>query len=392
VPHVVDERPVAPAETGHGGLGGQRRWALRILLPALTLGVVTCLVLLATGALNLLPVTSSPSTRPAAVTDGGTGVVRVFTSTGQVRRGPSFPEVNGIADGLGGVWVTTGNVEQKHVLYTVDPATSRVVGRVQLPSRLVINPNDVAIGSGAVWAAVGASVYRIEPLSALSGAIVTHAFAALPPGGVVGDLVVDAGALWVTDTTSGKVYRFAVSTGRLEAAVTVGSTAGAMAVGDGGVWVADADAHTVSRISVTHNRVDSVLTFPGPPNHIAASDDGLWVTDGAGRVAAALNGDRGRIITLPVGAEPTGLAAFGDTVWVASTANGTLSRIDARRPAVVATVRVGARPYAVAADRQGAWVALLGQPPKMHASSPSARVPVWLLRLCGGTGAVRHPA
>jgi YVTN family beta-propeller protein len=387
VPHVVDERPAAPAETGHGGLGGQRRWALRILLPALTLGVVTCLVLLATGALNSLPVTLSPSTRPAAVTDGGTGVVRVFTSTGQVRSGPSFPEVNGIADGLGGVWVTTGNVEQQHVLYTVDPATSRVVGRVELPSRLVINPNDVAIGSGAVWAAVGASIYRIEPLSALSGAIVTRAFAALPPGGVVGDLVVDAGALWVTDTTSGKVYRFAASTGRLEAAVTVGSTAGAMTVGDRGVWVADADAHTVSRISVTHNRVDSVLTFPGPPNHIAASDNGLWVTDGTGSVAAALNGDRGRIVTVPVGAEPTGLAAVGDTVWVASTGNGTLSRIDARRPAVVATVRVGARPYAVAADRQGAWVALLGQPPKMHASSgssPSARVPVWLLRLCGG--------
>ena len=81
------------------------------------------------------------------------------------------------------------------------------------------------------------------------------------------------------------------------------------------------------------------------------------------------------------------MAAFGDTVWVASTANGTLSRIDARLPAVVATVRVGVRPYAVAADRQGAWVALLGQPPKMHASSgssPSARVPVWLMRLCGG--------
>jgi YVTN family beta-propeller protein len=157
-----------------------------------------------------------------------------------------------------------------------------------------------------------------------------------------------------------------------------------MAVGDGGVWVADVDAHTVSRISVTGNRVDKVLTFPGPPNHIAATGNGLWVTDGTGDVAAALNGDRGRIVTVPVGGEPTGLTAVGNTVWVASTANGTLSRIDARRPAVVATVRVGARPYAVAADRQGAWVALLGQPVMDSLSRASlSQLPGWLLALCG---------
>jgi YVTN family beta-propeller protein len=385
VPPVVDERP-APAEAveaGRGRPGRQRRWHLRLLLPTLALGVVACVFVLATGAFN-----SSPATQAATVAPGGTGVVRVLASTGQVRAGPSFAELNGIADGLGGVWVTGGYGRQNHLLYAVDPATGRVVGRVGLPSRVVINPNDVALGAGAVWAAVGAGVYRVEPVSALTGTVVTRAFAALPPGGLIGDLVVDDGALWVTDTTSGKVYRFAASTGRLEAVVPVGSTAGAMAVGDGGVWVADPDAHTVSRISVTGNRVDEILTFPGPPDHIAATGNGLWVTDGTGDVAAALNSGRGRIVTVPVGAGPTGLAAAGDTVWVASTASGTLSRIDARRPAVVATVRVGARPYAVAADRQGAWVAVLGQPPDMHASpgsSPSLpQEPAWLLRLCGG--------
>jgi hypothetical protein len=387
VPPIVDERP-APAEVveaGHGGPGRQRRWQLWLLLFALALGVVACLVVLATGAPYSLSVISSPSTQAAVVAPGGTGVVRVLASSGQVRAGASFAELNGIADGLGGVWVTGGYARQNHILYAVDPATGRVIGKVELPSRAVINPNDVAVGAGAVWAAVGASVYRVEPLSALSGAaVVTRAFAAFPPGGVIGDLVVNAGALWVSDATHGKVYRFAASTGRVEAVIPVGSTAGAMAVGDGGVWVADVDTHTVSRISVTGNRVDTVLTFPGPPNHIAATDNGVWVTDGTGAVAAALNGDRGRILTLPVGAGPTGLAAAGDTVWVASTADGTLSRIDARRPAVVATVRVGVRPYAVAADRQGAWVAVLGQPvmDSLNRASLSG-LPEWLLRLCG---------
>ena len=380
--HIVDERPVAPVAAGEAvgvGHGGQRRW-LRLLLPALAFGVVACLVVLVTGALN-----SSPAARPATVASGGTGVVRVLASTGQVRAGPSFAELNGIADGLGGLWVTDGNVRQNHVLSVVNPATGRVVGQVELPSRLVINPNDVAVGSGAVWVAVGSRVYRVEPVSALSGAaVVTRAFAALPPGSVAGDLVVDAGALWVSDTTHGKVYRFAASTGRLDAVVPVGGTAGAMAVGDGGVWVADVESHTVSRISVADNRIEKVLTFPGPPYHIAATGNGLWVTDGTGDVAAALNGDRGRIRTVPVGAGPTGLAAVGDTVWVASTASGTLSRIDARRAAVVATVRVGTRPYAVAADRQGAWVAVLGQPMMDTLSRASlSQLPEWLRRLCG---------
>jgi YVTN family beta-propeller protein len=387
VPYIVDERPTAPAGASHGGLARQRRWRLRFLLSALGLGIVACLVVLATGALNSLSPVPSPSARSVAVTPGGTGVVHVLASTGQVRAGASFAELNGIADGLGGVWVTGGYARQNHILYAVDPASGRVVGKVELPSRVVINPNDVAIGGGAVWAAVGASVYRVQPVSALSGAaVVTRAFAALPPDGVIGDLVVDAGALWVSDTTHGKVYRFAASTGRLEAVVPVGGTAGAMAVGDGGVWVADVESHTVSRISVTDNRVDSVLTFPGPPNHIAATGNGLWVTDGTGDVAAALNGDHGRIRTVPVGAGPTGLAAAGDTVWVASTASGTLSRIDARHPAVVATVRVGVRPYAVAADRQGAWVAVLGQPvmdAPPGSSGSLAQEPAWLLRLCG---------
>lgn len=384
MPHIVDERPVAPAGAGEAGPGGRRRWHLW-LLPALALGVAACVAVLATGALDSL---SSPAAPPATVAAGGTGVVRVLAATGQVRAGAGFAEVNGIADGLGGLWVTAGKGRQDHILYAVNPATGRVFGQVDLPSRVVINPNDVAVGAGAVWVAVGASVYRVEPGGALVGGTVTRAFAALPPGDVIGDLVVDAGALWVTDTARGQVYRFAVSTGRREAVIAVGATAGAMAVGDGGVWVADVDARTVSRISVTDNRVDSVLTFPGAPSHIAATGDGLWATDGTGRVAAALNGDGGRILTVPVGAQATGLAATGDTVWVASTADGTLSRIDARRPAVVATMHVGTRPYAVAADRQGAWVAVLGQPvmdaPPGLSSAPGGGELAWQQRLCGG--------
>ena len=392
-----DGQPGQPGPPGQAGGSGLHRWHRWILLPALILGVAACLVGLSVRWLPAGPPATVTPARHAAASGAVTGVVHVAPSTNQVRGNLAFPEVNGIADGLGRLWLTGGDSGENHVVYAVNPASSRVDARVDLPSRLVINPNDIATGSGAVWAAVGTRIYRIAPAStgAASGGAASEAaraFAALPPGGLIGDLVVDAGAVWATDATSGKVYRFSASTGRLQAVVTVGVTAGALAVGDGGVWVADGDAHTVSRISVTRNRVDSVLTVPGVPGGMAASAHGLWVTDGAAGVVTFLGGPSGRRLAVPVGGEPTGIAVSGDTVWVASTARGTLSRIDARRHVVVATVPVGARPYAVAADRRGVWVTVLGKPVMMHtspgSSSPSrggghAAWQTWLERLCG---------
>jgi len=386
VPRVADRRGAASGELGESGPGGKRRRRHWLLPSALAAGAIGCAAALAAGAGGFHWITSS-SAAPNSTLAGGLGVVRVIPSTRQVRAGPRFQAVNGIADGLGSLWLTGGEAAQDHLLYAVDSVTGRLNATVSFPSLSVINPNDVAVGSGAVWVAVGASVYRVGPGTTLAGNRVTRAFAALPRGRLIGDIAVDAGAVWVTDITRGRVYRFAATTGRLEAVVAIGATAGALAVGDGGVWVANGDAHTVSRISVTGNRVNLVVTVPGVPSHLAASESGLWVTDGTNSVVNLPEADFGRVLTVPVGRGPTGVAAIGDTVWVANTGDGTLSRIDARRHVVVATVRVGVRPYAVAADWQSVWVAVLGKPMPMHASftgapSPAAQL-AWLQQFCG---------
>jgi YVTN family beta-propeller protein len=321
-----------------------------------------------------------------APTRGTPGVARVLAETDQVRAGPAFAEVNGLADGLGTLWLTGGDATEVHALYSVNLVNSRGDGQAVLPSRLVMNPGDLAVGSGTVWVAVGGSVYRVDPVVAFTGGQVTRAFATLPGRGLVGDVAAAAGSVWLTDTANGRVYRFADASGRLEATVPVGVTAGAMAVGDGGIWVADADAHTVSRISVTGDRVNRTVTVPGVPNDIAASAGAVWVTNGTGGSVTSFSGPSGRAVTIRVGREPTGVAAAGDTVWVANTGDGTLSRISARRHVVVATVPVGSRPYAVAADRQGVWVALLGRP-VMTAHAPGGRSPAaWQPPLCGSSG------
>jgi YVTN family beta-propeller protein len=382
--HAVDQRKVAPDKAAGPGPAGPRRWRYRLLVPALALVVIAGAAGLYLAAALSLPTGSSSG---AALAADSAGVVHVLSPTGKVRPGPSFPELNGIADGPDGLWLTGGMAGQNHVLFAVDPLTSRVIVRVDLPSRLVINPNDLAVGSGAVWVAVGASLYRVEPGSTAAQA--TRAFAALPGGGLIGGVAVGGGSVWASDTTRGRVYRFAASTGRLQSVIRAGDTAGDMAVADGSVWVADADARTVSRISEAGNRVESVVSLPGVPGQIAASQDGLWVTLGTRGAVAFVGAASGRVLSVPIGGDITGVAAAGDTVWVANTANGTVSRIDARRHAVVATVPVGLRPYALAADQHGVWVALLGRAVMMHTpsgpagSSATSKLLAWAEELCG---------
>jgi hypothetical protein len=350
-------------------------WLRSGLVAVLALGAAGCVLVLA----GRLPSGAAPAgTRPA---DGGAGLVRVLPAGDRVLSGPRLPEVNGLASGMGGIWVTGGTATRSHLLYAVNPATSRIGGIVTMPSRLVINPGDVAAGAGAVWVADGASLYRIAP--GLTGPTMPRLFATLPHGGLIGDVVTAGGAVWLDDTTDGTVGRYAATTGRLRAAVTIGHTAGMMTAGDGGLWVADPDAHTVSRISLTRNRVNTVVTLPGPPTHLATAGDGLWITDGTGRVNTV--GPAGRIRTVRVGGQATGLAAANGSVWVASTATGTLSRINPRRDTVMATINVGERAYAVAATPQAIWVAVLGQSAMMHTPAPGSATgtPGWLLRLCG---------
>ncbi|HEY9244977.1 MAG TPA: hypothetical protein VIP48_23510 [Streptosporangiaceae bacterium] len=357
------------------------RWLRRGLLVLLALGAAGCVIALAS---RLPPGLALAGTHRAA---GGAGLVRVLPAGGRVLAGPRLPGVNSLASGLDSLWLTGGTPRHSHVLYAVDPATGRIEDRTILPSRLVINPGDVAASAGAVWVADGASLYRIVP--GQSGPAVTRPFATLPRGGLIGDVVTSPGAVWVDDTTRGTVYRYpagrrTVATGRPGPAISIGRTAGVMAAGDGGVWVADPDTSTVSRISLARGRVDAVVPTPGPVTHLTAAGHRLWVTGGTDGVTVV--GAGGHTRTIPVGGEPTGLAAGAGSVWVASTGAGTLTRIDPGRDTVTATVRVGERPYAVAASPRAIWVAVLGQPVMRHppaAHGTASSTIAWLLRLCG---------
>ena len=167
------------------------RWLRRGLLAAAALGAAGCVLVLAGG----LP--GGPATAGTGPADGGAGLVRVLPAGDRVLSGPRLPEVNGLASGMDGIWLTGGTATRSHLLYAVNPATGRISATVSLPSRLVINPGDVAVGAGAVWVADGASLYRVVP--GLTGQALTRPFATLPRGGLIGDVVTAAGAVWVDE-------------------------------------------------------------------------------------------------------------------------------------------------------------------------------------------------
>lgn len=360
-------------------MSADARWLCGGLLALLALGAAGCVAALA----GLLPSLAAAGTHRAVAS---AGLVRVLPAGDRVLSGPRMPDVNSLASGLDSLWLTGGTARHSHVLYAVNPATGRIEDSTTLPSRLVVNPGDVAVSARAVWVAVGASLYRIVPGE--SGSAVTRPFATLPHGGLIGDVVTSPGAVWVDDTTRGTVYRYpagrrTAATGRPDSAITIGRTAGAMAVGDGGVWVADPDTRTMSRISPARDRVNEVVSTPGPATHLTTASHRLWITDGSDGVTVV--GAGGHTRTIPVGGVPTGLATGAGSVWVASTAAGTLTRVNPGRETVTATVRVGERPYAVAASPQAIWVAVLGRPVMMRVPAHAAASSTigWLLRLCG---------
>jgi YVTN family beta-propeller protein len=68
----------------------------------------------------------------------------------------------GLASGLGSIWAVIGGQGMPGILARIDPQTNRVVGRVNLPQNTGLIP-DVAVAAGAVWVTDYDRLLRIQP-------------------------------------------------------------------------------------------------------------------------------------------------------------------------------------------------------------------------------------
>jgi YVTN family beta-propeller protein len=193
----------------------------------------------------------------AAKSIRGSFVLRIRPSTGSVLstvalRGAAinpesqFRDVRSVAAGERGVWALQGGT-----IFRIDPATARITGRVNLPSREVAQ---VGAGNGAVWALVlspttGNQLVRVDPRTLR----VTSRIRAPRIRGSAsaevsfsGDFALGDGDLWWNGGAAGTVWRVDPGSGRIESTIRItrpllsfaDSHPHGIAAGAGGVWVA----------------------------------------------------------------------------------------------------------------------------------------------------------
>jgi peptide/nickel transport system substrate-binding protein len=134
------------------------------------------------------------------------------------------------------------------------------------------------------------------------------------------------GQVWVTDSTSGDVIDFSVSSGKVVQTVHVGNDPRGLALVGDSVWVANNLDGTVSRIDARSASITA---------------------------------------TLPVGAGPASVVADGKRVWVAAQDAGWLTEVDPSRARVLRHVRTGSRPVGLALQGSRLWVTA-GANPALH--------------------------
>ncbi|MGQ0668969.1 MAG: Vgb family protein [Actinomycetota bacterium] len=303
---------------------------------------------------SALPTGPSPSAQPLS------GVVRIDPGTNTVVTTIELSRPNVVEAGLGYVWVTNNQFNSATVV-RIDP-DSAAISPIELGPATAVNADDLAVGRDGVWALIGDTVFRLDPVVNE----VTGTVAGLAPGGLLSGAVASGTSLWVADTTAGTVERIDAATDRVVDVIPVGAPTDGIAIGQGAVWVTNSLEDTLTRIDPVTREVVGTVDVPGAAGFVAVGAGRVWIPDPTGNTVAVFDPATNRLETIRVGRGPTGIAFGADAVWVANTKDGTVSRIDPETRDVVATIDVGGDPYSIAAGPEGVWVTLLSREAGEH--------------------------
>jgi ABC-type branched-subunit amino acid transport system substrate-binding protein/predicted Ser/Thr protein kinase len=211
----------------------------------------------------------------------GRALVKVDAAYGSVakrvalraEKRPAFQSGAGVDVGRGAVWVAAGTTR----LLKLDQRDASVVRAFHLSRRL----DDVAVGTGAVWAISSASA-RVLKLDPRSGSVRNRIAIVGRPGltkPVPVAVAAGEGAVWVLNQNTPSVSRIDPQLGAVTATIPlgVGSTPSAIATGAGAVWVALSGEGTVVRIDPDTGAVRSI-PLGGAPTGVAVSQGRVWIS------------------------------------------------------------------------------------------------------------------
>jgi outer membrane protein assembly factor BamB len=259
----------------------------------------------------------------------GAGSVWVADATGRVLRlDPASRRVTATfkadteADAVsatdGAVWVSTRKRSGVHTITRIDPATNRIVDRVETHSLFESN---LAAGSRYLWLQLDKQppvrLQRIDPrVGRPSGSYGRRWLAALAVhDGVVWSLSVD-GVLERRDADTGKLLSRSGGFGTVPPGSALGD---AIAPGDHGAWVVTGGSGELHRVSAAGRLQLSIPIGANAP--IATTGRSLWVLNNDVTLRRTelieLDARTGKELgRLALGAQvPRSLVAVGDEVW-----------------------------------------------------------------------------
>jgi streptogramin lyase len=277
------------------------------------------------------------------VNTGDASISRIDPSTGRVQASASLsaplalhPGELGFATvGEGRLWVVVPGghgLGGGSKILAIDPSTSQPLFGVELGG-LVLNPEgsqgDLAVGAGAVWAALqGAD--EVRRIDAATGKLLDRYPLPEPTA-----LALDGQTLWVA-TADGRLHRIDTATGadRLRGSTELVSR---IQVGQGGMWLLTADGK-VLRLDRRTGRILAQVPGSFQAADLAVGAEGVWVYDQHQGVVLRIDPGTNRVVrTVPVISQPLVelysrvLALGAGAVWVVDKAGETVVRVDPNR-------------------------------------------------------------
>jgi virginiamycin B lyase len=243
------------------------------------------------------------------------GVARIDPMTNEVEATVPIGAIGDVAVADGRVWVSSFTANE---VGEVDVVTNTVPHPVH-----VDGPSRIVVGEDAVWAVspVQGTVTRIDP--ATNTIVATIVVAEPAPGlnGLIvpgaGSLAVGDGAVWAAMGNYGRIARIDPSTNRVVARIRVGSFLPIVAFVDDALWVMSEDDQSLRRIDPVTGRVVATIPLHATPFLLSVTEGTLWVS--GDRLVAEVDTSTNSISRRVLAMEGFygGLASDGGDLWVA---------------------------------------------------------------------------
>jgi YVTN family beta-propeller protein len=245
-----------------------------------------------------------------------------------------------------------GPVPVANSVVRIDPRTNRVAQVV----RVGRDPEDVAIGAGAVWVVN----FRDRTVSRVDASGDVQTIGGVPRAD---HLAVEGDNVWVSSFDRSSVSRIDSRTGEVAASLGVPTKhAEGLAVGGGYLWIANPSdvrakgLETVSRVDLSSGRVVSRIAVGKTPIFLAFGYGSVWVANYDSDTVSVVRPGSRAADTIDVGDGPLGIATGFGAVWVVCYWDRQLIRIDPRTREVVARIPIDVGPLDVGAGAGAVWV------------------------------------